>query len=206
MSQAGPLKDPPPRPPYAGRSWNVCFACATPFPPCALPPSGPHAPRGPLCARRFQPLRRMAKMRTPMAIRAALQTRYPDAFLRLENSIMHSSERLAEWRFFRPLPKVLGLDSKQTVLSVAETFLLYKVCAMPRPAVPRMGPCRPLARPLGTQGSRDGGPMRCARVPVVLHVAYIPRSCPAPLPLSPVVWRRGYQTSLDTQPTPIAST
>jgi hypothetical protein len=75
----------------------------------------------------FQPLRRMAKMRTPMAIRAALQTRYPDAFLRLENSIMHSSERLAEWRFFRPLPKVLGLDSKQTVLSVAETFLLYKV-------------------------------------------------------------------------------
>lgn len=76
---------------------------------------------------RFKPLRKFAKTSTGTWIRSGIKSRFPNQYDWTKQSITKSSQGLTESRFFKPIPRVLGLKAKETSISLAENILFYKL-------------------------------------------------------------------------------
>lgn len=83
----------------------------------------------PICAR-FQPLRRLFRLRGPKNIKDAFINRYPQRYASWEKHVINGSEYFARLRMIRWIPRSVGQKPKDFGLAVAESTVLYK-CLFP---------------------------------------------------------------------------
>src|SRR5579871_6101840 len=76
---------------------------------------------------RFQPLRRLARTSTAQRAIHHVQQRFPGAVERSQRFVDKSAHKLAEWKYFKPIPRALGLKAQHFSLALAENFVLYHV-------------------------------------------------------------------------------
>ena len=79
-----------------------------------------------VAAYNFRPLQRLGRKPWARALRQRIQDRYPGQIARMEDKVMATATRFAEWKYFRPVPRFMGLNAKRLVLALAETVVLYK--------------------------------------------------------------------------------
>ena len=76
---------------------------------------------------RFQPVQRFFKLSGPKYILDSVKKNHKTRYDKWHGFIMKKSEQFAEWKYFKPIPKAIGVKSKKLVRAFAETFVLYKV-------------------------------------------------------------------------------
>lgn|ERR1712100_45621 len=76
---------------------------------------------------RFRPVRSFfTKWSGPRRVHEYIRTRYKTRYDRWNDYINDKAHKLAEWKYFRPIPRVLGVDPKRFTLALAENVILYK--------------------------------------------------------------------------------
>lgn len=76
---------------------------------------------------KYRPLRRLIKSPFFEGKFKNLKLRYPKFYNNCENFITSKSKKLAEWKYFKPIPESLGLKSLHVVEALSENFILYKL-------------------------------------------------------------------------------
>lgn len=75
---------------------------------------------------RYRPLITLAKQPWPKKMLDNLKNRYPTQFDRSKRFIIEKSEKIAEFKYFKPIPTMLGANGKRMTLAIAENFVFYK--------------------------------------------------------------------------------
>lgn len=76
---------------------------------------------------RFKPVQRFFKLPVPNRWLTHIKTKHQVKYDSWHSWVMTKSEKLANWRFFKPIPTTLGLKSKRFVIALAQTTILYKL-------------------------------------------------------------------------------
>jgi hypothetical protein len=76
---------------------------------------------------RFQPLQRLVKSGWSKRIYQRGIQRYPNAHAKTKVWILKKTDQLANWKYFRWVPKTMGLKKKKFSKAIAENFVFYKL-------------------------------------------------------------------------------
>jgi hypothetical protein len=75
----------------------------------------------------FRPVRTIfTKVSGPRRFHEFIKRRYPARYEKTSNYVYSSAERLANWKYFRPIPDFLGVNPRRFTLALAENMVLYK--------------------------------------------------------------------------------
>lgn len=80
----------------------------------------------PVCYR-YRPLRRFFKRPWPKIALQKVQTTWPNVYQKGQQFIANGADKLSKWKYFKPIPKQLGLKSKKFTLAIAENIVLFKL-------------------------------------------------------------------------------
>ena len=76
---------------------------------------------------RFRPVRSFfTKWSGPRRFHKYIQHKYPERYTKTQDYINTKAQHLAEWKYFRPIPKFLGVQPQRFTLALAENVILYK--------------------------------------------------------------------------------
>ena len=75
---------------------------------------------------RYRPVVSFFKLRGPQRLHEHIRTHYRTQYERYHGYVMQKSLQLAEWRYFKPIPKFFGANSQRFTIALAENFVFYK--------------------------------------------------------------------------------
>lgn len=76
---------------------------------------------------RFRPVKSFfTKWSGPRRIHDYMRNRYRTKYDRAQNYINEKAHKLAEWKYFRPIPRSLGVEPQRFTIALAENIILYK--------------------------------------------------------------------------------
>lgn len=78
---------------------------------------------------KYKPLRKFAKGQTGSKLIKSLKTRYPDKYNKYTNFVIKKANKFAEWKYFKPIPKKLGLNSQNLSYSLIENIVFRELAS-----------------------------------------------------------------------------
>lgn len=76
---------------------------------------------------KYRPLKNLFKINYFKQKLNYVKSKYPKVCDNYNNLIINKSKKLAEWKYFKPIPESLGLKSLHVVEALSENFVLYKL-------------------------------------------------------------------------------
>ena len=76
---------------------------------------------------RYRPLQRLVKSGVSKRVYTNLIQRYPNAHAKTKGWILKKTDHLANWKYFKWIPRNLGLKKKKFSKAIAENFVFYKL-------------------------------------------------------------------------------
>lgn len=76
---------------------------------------------------RYQPLQKLVKSGWSKRVYQNMIKRYPNAHSRTKEWILKKTDQLANWKYFRWIPRTMGLKKKKFSKAIAENFVFYKL-------------------------------------------------------------------------------
>ena len=76
---------------------------------------------------RYQPLQRAIRSGWSKRAYQGVIKRYPNAHAKTKGWILKKTDQLANWKYFRWMPRTMGLKKKKFSKAIAENFVFYKL-------------------------------------------------------------------------------
>lgn len=76
---------------------------------------------------RYRPVKSFfTKWSGPKRIHDYFRNKYRVRYDKAQNYINSKAQKLAEWKYFRPIPRFLGVEPQRFTIALAENIILYK--------------------------------------------------------------------------------